>query len=284
MERPATLLELARACTAPDHEVRLSPRHLGLLERRDGWQMRDWGMPWQLCYLIHSGTCSIRAQGRLYQAGPGEAICFRGDRQQHIAFSQILRFSEVRFRIHAGDCELVLAPAVQVVEGGHDGLTTLDQCAAEQTRAAEEPLGLVLRHRLGLLLAQLHQAQVNRQQHRGPRLSLTQRDRLQRWVTGHLAHDPTPADLARVLGYQSDYFSRLFCSTYGLSPRAWLVGERMRAACRLLREGDLAVGAVAEQLGYASTSHFCRQFRKLLGLTPQGYRRQERIPYGVLPR
>ena len=41
-------------------------------------------------------------------------------------------------------------------------------------------------------------------------MSQAQRMRLLRWVRGHLDTDPSPADLAAVVGLTPDYFSRLF--------------------------------------------------------------------------
>lgn len=53
----------------------------------------------------------------------------------------------------------------------------------------------------------------------------------------------------------------------------------------LLANTTLSVGEIAEQCGYASTSHFIKLFRKLMGCAPMGYRKsvqqQKTPPHGL---
>ncbi|ACP21603.1 hypothetical protein NGR_b01370 (plasmid) [Sinorhizobium fredii NGR234] len=42
----------------------------------------------------------------------------------------------------------------------------------------------------------------------------------------------------------------------------------------LLRETDLAIGAIAFRLGFSSQSRFTTTFRRLKGITPRAYRLQ----------
>ncbi|MBQ6470895.1 MAG: helix-turn-helix transcriptional regulator [Victivallales bacterium] len=50
------------------------------------------------------------------------------------------------------------------------------------------------------------------------------------------------------------------------------MNRRMDKAVRLLREGELSVGQVADACGYAGANYFIRQFRKKNGVTPQAFR------------
>jgi AraC-like DNA-binding protein len=80
-----------------------------------------------------------------------------------------------------------------------------------------------------------------------------------------------PCDLARVVGLSPDYFARHFRRTYDVSPRRWILEERLRHAAVLLDESTLRVGEVAERLGYVNLHLFSRQFKAFHGLSPRAW-------------
>lgn len=84
----------------------------------------------------------------------------------------------------------------------------------------------------------------------------------------------TPADLARALELSPDYFSRSFRRTFGLSPRRFLVEERLRLAALRLLESPRNVSQIALELGYADVFLFSRQFKAHFGHSPTAYRAQ----------
>jgi AraC-like DNA-binding protein len=110
----------------------------------------------------------------------------------------------------------------------------------------------------------------------GPVLSPGDCSRLRLFVRRRLPHWPGPADLARELGLSPDYFARVFRRSLGLSPRAWLVDERIRCAAASLLENDDPVATVAAAHGYADLTLFGRQFRQVMGSPPRTWREQHR--------
>jgi AraC-like DNA-binding protein len=89
----------------------------------------------------------------------------------------------------------------------------------------------------------------------------------------HIAHRPTAPDLASTLDLTTYYFTRVFRRTFGRSPRAWLMRERMRRAADELVETSRSIKSVAYSLGYADLYLFSRQFRAAMGKSPRSYRR-----------
>jgi AraC-like DNA-binding protein len=79
-------------------------------------------------------------------------------------------------------------------------------------------------------------------------------------------------DFARELGLDPSYFSRLFRTHTGQSPRRFLTNARMQLARFLLRDSQLTIARIAERTGYADARFFARHFREQHGLSPSAYR------------
>jgi AraC-like DNA-binding protein len=81
---------------------------------------------------------------------------------------------------------------------------------------------------------------------------------------------------ARQLGTSPRTLQRVLRAV-GTSFRSELARVRIeRARLRLIHD-DVALTAIAFDLGYASLQSFDRQFRRLMGETPSGFRRRSRM-------
>ncbi|MBN2712912.1 MAG: helix-turn-helix transcriptional regulator, partial [Planctomycetes bacterium] len=105
-----------------------------------------------------------------------------------------------------------------------------------------------------------------------PRLSRSQAHELIDYFRQHINQRPTPADFARELRLSPAYFARVFKRTFKLSPRQWLVAQRVRHGADLLMDTNLDVSEIAYRLGYDEPRLFTRQFRMYMGTTPSLYR------------
>jgi AraC family transcriptional activator of mtrCDE len=81
--------------------------------------------------------------------------------------------------------------------------------------------------------------------------------------------------LAKQANMSRATFARHFADRGNLSPMDLLTSIRMQIACEMLENTSLAVGAVAERVGYQSESAFGKAFQRKLGFTPAGYRRHK---------
>ena len=84
----------------------------------------------------------------------------------------------------------------------------------------------------------------------------------------------TVAALARLAGMSESHFFRRFAEATGSSPISWLRRERVNQAKHRLTETSNRIHDIAEQVGYTDAHYFSRDFKKLVGVSPQQYRRQ----------
>lgn len=89
----------------------------------------------------------------------------------------------------------------------------------------------------------------------------------------HLDETPSLDELAGLAGLGAFHFQRMFRTTHGLSPHAWLETVRVETAKRLIREG-VRLAEVAAACGFCHQSHFGRVFRAHTGLPPAAWRRR----------
>lgn len=65
---------------------------------------------------------------------------------------------------------------------------------------------------------------------------------------------------------------RRFKAVFGLTPHRFLLQSRVRGAQRLLEASAAPLADVALAAGFYDQSHFIRQFKRQVGLTPSAYR------------
>lgn len=95
---------------------------------------------------------------------------------------------------------------------------------------------------------------------------LMHRDPSRAWTVEELAK--------RTALSRSAFFDR-FTRAVGRPPMEYLLAWRMALAKDLLRKGDMAVGAIAERVGYSSTSTFSTAFSRHVGQSPSRYARSQ---------
>jgi len=82
----------------------------------------------------------------------------------------------------------------------------------------------------------------------------------------------TNQQLARLAHMSVRAFERKFHSSFHLTPQKYLRILRMRMAAHALVYTDQLLGQVASDCGFASQSHFSREFRRYFGRPPREYR------------
>lgn len=81
----------------------------------------------------------------------------------------------------------------------------------------------------------------------------------------------TVETIASRLGINRSYFSTLFKSKMGVSPKRYLFEHRMRMAAKLLAEEKKPVTVTANSVGYADIFNFSKMFKQHFGISPAEY-------------
>jgi AraC-like DNA-binding protein len=96
-------------------------------------------------------------------------------------------------------------------------------------------------------------------------------------VRGARFDEPPPSleTLSSELGLSRFQALRLFRQRYGITPHAYQLHLRVALARRSLRAGR-SLAEVAASFGFVDQSHFTKQFKRLVGITPGQYARPRR--------
>lgn len=74
------------------------------------------------------------------------------------------------------------------------------------------------------------------------------------------------------------YGLEVFKEIYGISPKEYLDRLKFKESKRLIRNPNISIEFISEQVGYSNVSHFSCQFKKWAGVSPKIYR-QNMLPF-----
>lgn len=83
----------------------------------------------------------------------------------------------------------------------------------------------------------------------------------------------TLEDVSLAAGFNSTYFSSLFKKETGKTFLEYLSSMRMEEAKCLLKETNLTISVICEEVGYSDVKYFTKNFTKHAGLKPNEYRK-----------
>jgi AraC-like DNA-binding protein len=95
-------------------------------------------------------------------------------------------------------------------------------------------------------------------------------------IQGHFREQIRIPELARACHLSVSQLHRAFKEHFRQTPLQFVLKLRMQAACRLLRSSSLSVAEIADECGFSDQNYFARHFRKVVGQTPTGFRKQYR--------
>ncbi|MEU5049009.1 helix-turn-helix domain-containing protein [Streptomyces sp. NPDC021096] len=94
------------------------------------------------------------------------------------------------------------------------------------------------------------------------------------WAQERLDSPLTVSALAARAAVSPATLHRRFRAQLGTTPLAWLTGERLALACRLIERGESRFEVVARRSGLGTATHLRTLMRRGTGLTPSAYQRR----------
>jgi AraC family transcriptional regulator len=93
------------------------------------------------------------------------------------------------------------------------------------------------------------------------------------YALAHLGGDLGLDVLAREAGMSQMMFAQRFTALYEETPYKFVVSQRVERARQLLAGSDLPIAEIALQTGFCSQSHLSDVFKRMVGETPNSFRR-----------
>ncbi len=86
----------------------------------------------------------------------------------------------------------------------------------------------------------------------------------------------TLKELASFFGYSERQMIRILKTYTGENFSSLIRSVRLAKACELLKYSDTRLAEIITETGYSNASHFNESFRRVYGLSPSEYRKQNR--------
>ena len=99
-------------------------------------------------------------------------------------------------------------------------------------------------------------------------------DSLPEYIDAHSFEPLQVQELAEKSGMSYSNFARVFKMQYGRSCKEYIEYIRVSKAEEMVMHGDLDMGYIAQEAGFADTSHFIRIYKKFKGETPKQARKK----------
>lgn len=93
----------------------------------------------------------------------------------------------------------------------------------------------------------------------------------------HFRDHITAADVIAHIGFERSYFSKKFKQQTGQGVREYLDYVRMNRAKQLLKDTDLTLESIADNIGYSNQFSFARRFKQFFGTPPGEYRNHNKM-------
>jgi AraC family transcriptional regulator len=116
----------------------------------------------------------------------------------------------------------------------------------------------------------------------GPPLPGSRLRRVTDYVQQNLDKDLTLAELAAVVYMSPSHFARLSKCSTSLSPHRFVIRQRIARAEAFLATQESSIAQISRMAGFRTPSHFTTVFRRVLGTTPDAYRKALRKRAGTI--
>jgi YesN/AraC family two-component response regulator len=80
--------------------------------------------------------------------------------------------------------------------------------------------------------------------------------------------------LSKTLQYDYTYLANVFSEVEGSTIEKFYIKQKIQRVKELIMYESMGLKEIAYSLNYSSVSHLCKQFKKVTGMTPAGFRKE----------
>ena len=99
-------------------------------------------------------------------------------------------------------------------------------------------------------------------------------EQVQFYIFEHISQEISRDDIAAYVNLSPQYLSTVFKRETNCTLSDYIRNERIAFAKRLLKQTNLPISMISENVGYDSLSYFSSVFRQIAGCSPREYRRR----------
>ena len=99
-------------------------------------------------------------------------------------------------------------------------------------------------------------------------------EQVQFYIFDHISQEISRDEIAAYVNLSPKYLSTIFKRETSCTLSDYIRNERIAFAKRLLKQTDLPISMISENVGYDSLSYFSTVFRQVAGCSPREYRRR----------
>lgn len=101
-------------------------------------------------------------------------------------------------------------------------------------------------------------------------------DQIEEYIEQNYRNKISLDEIAVALHVNRSYLSRFYKSKTGVNLFDKILNKRMEAAKELLRNTDMRTYEISEAVGIEDAGYFSKTFKKITGISPKEYRKQEK--------
>ncbi len=256
------------------HHAIYRSEHFGTFELE-----RENGAP-DFLFLFFRTPTMLNISGKTYTLRTPSAVVF-SDYTKHKYISLTQEYCDDFIHFEAGEEERILRelhfPLNMPVQISNEmSISKIVQGICDERKRGSEFTLQIQHHLMMLLIWRLAEEwQIQSRQH--PEVPYF--DKLQKIRQG-IQDRPEKIwrvpEMAKEASLSSAYFQVLYKKAFGVTCMTDVIRVKTERAKEYLVSTDMAVSAIAEELGYTQVCHFIRQFKKQTGLTPGAFRKSMR--------
>ena len=215
--------------------------------------------------IVTEGELYIADEEREYHVKAGEYLIMSPTRHQHGTRACKCRFYWMHFRSPALPASISLPPQGKVYD--EKSVRALSEMLlSSEAEAARSMRSVYLATQI---LLELGRGQSTAEKVPAPSALC---ENIKNYIFFHRFSQIRVSDIARALGYHEKYLSAAFHAQEGITLKAYIDGQRLEEAKRLLLETDYTVSQISYYLNFISPHNFARFFKSHVGMTACEYR------------